>query len=104
VFHDRKHHTIKTQKLFSAVKKAIDEWNPYLLLPDAPEDEFDIESCMIALRINENSSVEEITAVVSSVFSKQFEPEYFQAKDCVEVAQAIKSNIKNFVENKYFQY
>jgi len=79
--------------MFSAVKKAIDEWNPYSLLPYAPEDEFDIESKMIASRITKDSSELEIAGIVSDVFSQLFEPEYFQVDSCMEVARAIKSSI-----------
>ena len=33
--------------MFDIVKKAIDEFNPYGLLPEAPNDEFDIQECII---------------------------------------------------------
>ena len=94
---NRKFEIIKAQKLFSAVKEAIDKWNPYSLLPDSPEDEFDGESRMIASRISENSTVEEIMAVVSIVFSEMFEPEYFKVGNCREVAETIKNNIEKIV-------
>ena len=79
--------------MFIAVKRAIDEWNPYSLLPDSPKDEFDIESKMIASKITQNSSELEIAHIVSAVFSKMFEPECFQVDDCMEVARAIRDNI-----------
>ena len=79
--------------MFIAVKKAIDEWNPYSLLPAAPKDEFDLENKMIASRISKNSSELEIAYIVSAVFSEMFD-EFFQVSDCMEVARAIGDNIK----------
>ena len=81
--------------LFTAIKDAVDEWNPYSLLPDAPADEFDGESRMILGRINKNSTAEEIAVIVSDVFSKQFEPRYFQREACLDVAKTIEFNLKN---------
>jgi hypothetical protein len=39
-------------KIFCAVKKAVDEWNPYSLLPLSPDDEFDVESKMISTALH----------------------------------------------------
>ena len=86
---------MQNYRLFVAIKSAIDEWNPYSLLPGAPADEFDGESRMILARIKENSDVDEITSIVSDVFSKQFEPEDFYKEACLDVAKAIRLNIEN---------
>ena len=87
-------------KIFCAVKKAVDEWNPYSLLPLSPDDEFDVESEMISSMLNENSGETEIAQAVSQVFSKMFEPELFKIDDCVGVAQAIKNNIEEFCKSR----
>ncbi|MCL2885002.1 MAG: YugE family protein [Oscillospiraceae bacterium] len=67
----------EANRKFSAVKKAIDEWDPYGLLPFAPKDEYDSESSMVAGRITDFENVMEMAGIVSDVFSKQFEKEKF---------------------------
>lgn len=84
---------LKLQYLLSAIKTAIDEWNPYGLLPDAPNDEFDGESRMIAAEIKYDDTVDKIAEVVSKIFSQQFEPQYFHVEDCHDVAAKIRLNI-----------
>lgn len=79
--------------LLSAIKSAIDEWNPYDLLPDAPSDEFDGESRMIAAEIKYDDTVDKIAEVVSKIFSQQFEPQFFRVEDCHDVAAKIRLNI-----------
>ena len=80
---------------FEAVKSAIDEWNPYSLLPQAPSDEFDSESRMVWKQIEIDSSIDEIATVVSNVFSEMFEPQYFHKEACLDVAKSIKTNLEN---------
>jgi len=80
--------------MFKIVKNAIDEFNPYGLLPGAPDDEFDGESREIAGRINVNSTVEEITEIISKVFLKAFDEE-FDLEDCRILAEKIYTSIKN---------
>ena len=82
-------------KIFPIVKKVIDEWNPYCLLPEAPDDEFDGESLRVAERISAESSIESIAKTLSDVFSNAFEPESFGYEDCYPVAQKIKEAIEN---------
>jgi hypothetical protein len=79
-------------KMFKIVKKAVDEFNPFCLLPDAPDDEFDSESRDIAGRINVNSTVEEIASIISSVFSRSFD-EIFELKYCMKTAEKIHHSI-----------
>lgn len=74
--------------MFKIVKKVIDEFNPYDLLPEAPSDEFDSESREIAEKVNDNSTVEEIAEIISKVFSKAFD-EKFELKDCIVAAEKI---------------
>ena len=78
---------------FLAVKTAIDSWNPYGLLPDAPDDEFDGESLMVASRIKGFGNVMDIAKIVSDVFTTQFEEKYFQVVDCIDVAETIYRNL-----------
>ncbi len=80
--------------IYEAVKKEIDWWNPYCLLPDAPPDEFDSESEEITRGISDSSSVEEIAAEVSKVFSDAFEPRYFTVEACMDVANMIKAELE----------
>lgn len=80
-------------KYFFEVKKCIDEWNPYGLLPDAPENEFDGESEMIAEEIYDGISIKELAGVISEVFSMEFEPDYFQEEQCMDIAETIYNEI-----------
>ena len=64
-----------------------------ILESGCPEDEFDIESLMIRKRISLDSSVEEINNAVSEVFSEQFEPQYFQPYQCINVSLDIYKQI-----------
>ena len=81
--------------LLSAIKLAIDEWNPYDLLPCAPSDEFDEESRMIAAKIKVDDTVDTIAEIVSDIFSRQFDPQDFLVEDCQDVAANIRLNIDN---------
>lgn len=74
--------------MFNIVKTAIDEFNPFELLPEAPNDEFDGESREIAGRIKINGSVGEVAEIISIVFSKAFD-EKFELKDCMATAEKI---------------
>lgn len=80
--------------MFEIVKKAIDEFNPFDLLPEAPNDEFDSESRKIAGKININSTVEEIAWIISDVFSKSFD-EIFELRYCMSPAERIYKAMKN---------
>lgn len=80
-------------KIFEIVKKAIDEFNPYSLLPEAPNDEFDSESREISTRINVDSTIEEIAEIISEVFSEEFY-DNFEVKSCMETAEKIYKLIK----------
>ncbi|QLY81817.1 hypothetical protein [Clostridium intestinale] len=80
--------------MFEIVKKAIDEFNLYGLLPGAPSDEFDSESRKILGRITINSTVEEIAQVTCDVFSKSFN-ENFKLTDFKITAEKIYNSIKD---------
>lgn len=79
--------------IYKAVKKEINQWNPYQLLSDAPNDEFSGEIEEIARLIKENPSTEEIAAVVSKVFSEAFGSRYFTTAKCKDVAAGIRAAI-----------
>jgi len=58
---------------FSIIKKHIDQMDCYGLLgSDAPADEFDIESQIIADAIIESSTIQEIATIIAGVFNRQF--------------------------------
>lgn len=72
--------------MFEIVKKAIDEFNPFALLPDAPNDEFDRETREIAGQITYNSTVEEIAGIIAKMFLEAFD-EKFEMKECMATAE-----------------
>lgn len=76
--------------IYEIVKKEIDTWNPYCLLPEAPHDEFDSESKRVARQLRYDSSVEKVAKTVSKVFSCAFEPQDFTLDACMDVAVKIK--------------
>jgi len=75
--------------IFPTVKSAIDNWNPFGLLPYAPDDEFDRESREIANQIDNYMNVSDVANIVSKVFSRHFFEEGFVVEDCMDVAKAI---------------
>lgn len=85
-------------ELINKIKIAIDEWNPYSLLPCASEDEFLSETKKVADRISNENKVDEIAQVVSEVFTKSFSDEVkFSKENCMEVSKKIKDfiNVSN---------
>lgn len=80
--------------MFNIVKKAIDEFNPLGLLPDAPSNEFDIESRKIAGQLNVDNTPEEIAEIISEVLSRSFDTK-FELKECMMIAEKIHKSIKN---------
>ena len=85
-------------RLCRIIKECIDEWDPYdLLRIGCPKDEFDLESRMIAGKINAYSSEKQINEAVSAVFSYMFEPERFAPEKCADVSR----NIFNAINGKY---
>ena len=76
--------------IYNAVKREIDRWNPYGLLPEALNDEFELESEKVASRIRDGSTVDEIARTVSKVFSDAFGTQYFEVDACRNVAEKIK--------------
>lgn len=80
--------------MFNIVKKAIDEFNPFGLLPDAPDDEFDSESREIAEKIKIDNTVEEIAEIISMVLLRSFSIK-FEIPDCMETADKIHKSMNS---------
>lgn len=77
---------------FEIVKDAIDEMNPYCLLPDAPGDEFDGESHEIANGITSLVSAREISRIISRVLTRSFGEE-FSPEECMPTAGRIDNDL-----------
>ena len=60
------------------------------MLPDAPHDEFNMESEDISRIISFDSSIEQIAKAISKVFSRSFGVTGFMLEDCMEVAKNIR--------------
>ncbi len=85
----------KREQIFRVVKQCVDEWNPYQLLPEAPNDEFDRESRAVASKLELSHSTKEIAKIVSTVFCSAFESKSFPQEHCMEVAEKIMQGMKN---------
>ena len=87
------------ERVFTVVKPVIDEWNPYGLLPDTPNDEFDSESRRITEMIKnryKTISANELASVVSAVFVRAFgSGEGFEQEHCTVVAAKLKAALEN---------
>jgi len=79
----------KVKTKFMIIKQVIDSWNPYELLPYAPNDEFDSEIRMITDGIRDTDNVMDIAKIVSDVFTSQFGEECFCVVNCFDVAKTI---------------
>lgn len=86
--------------IFKIVKKEIDKWNPYGLLPDCPQDEFDGESMRIAMDMTWDHTVDQIAKCISDEFTFSFEDsDMFSFKSCIQIAENIKDNMDYFIKN-----
>lgn len=83
--------------LYEAVKAIINEWDPHGLLTCccAPTDEFEAEAAMIAVRIEPNMNVRQISAVISEVFNVQFADGAITERKCRAPARRILRSIKD---------
>lgn len=86
-------------QIYRIVKAEIDKWNPYNLLPNAPHDEFNLESEEVARHIRFDSTVDQIARAVSKVFSGSFEAAGFMPEDCMDVAGEIKKALQERIED-----
>lgn len=86
--------------IFKIVKKEIDKWNPYGLLTDCSNDEFDSESESIAMHIDWNSVTDKIAKTISDEFTLSFgDFDMFSFKSCVSVAENIRESMDYFIKN-----
>lgn len=92
---DNKELLEKYNRTFMYVKTAVNEWNPYGLLPHAGQDEFHVEIRMIINRINDNTSVDELAQIISSVFIEQFNDKSFTVNNCYNTAKRIIALLHN---------
>jgi hypothetical protein len=83
------------ERVFAVIKPVIDEWNPYGLLPGAPDDEFDSESRQITERIFEQYktiSVVALTSIIATIFTVAFGVgEGFDEAYCKPVAEKLRT-------------
>ena len=77
--------------MYHTVKKVIDGLDLYgFFKMGAPSDEYDSESREISLRINVDSSADEIAFIISDVFTKSFSQDW--PPECfIEGARKIKA-------------
>lgn len=85
---------VKSLTLCKQVKKAIDAFDPFVLMPGhedgAPDDEYDPLSRRITDEIEVDMFVEEIAEVIRDEFFYSFDEE-FSLKHCMKPAQMIYS-------------
>lgn len=76
--------------LGAKVKAAIDSFDPYCVFPndDGPYDEYDRESMIIASKIKEDMTEEEIAVIIANVYTRWFNKTYHM-EDCLYPAREI---------------
>ena len=64
---------MKDSRLFNSVKEQVDKFDAYALLEGGcPDDEFDIESALIAGRIFKGMGAAKIAEIMADVMNSQF--------------------------------
>ena len=88
--------------IYEAVKTIIDEWYPHGLVSCccASVHEFGAEAAMIAVRIEPNMNVRQISAVISDVFNTQFPDKILAERKCRAPARRILRSIKELKGGK----
>ncbi len=88
---------MKDSRLFNSVKEQVDKFDAYALLEGGcPDDEFDIESALIAGRIFKGMGVAKIAEIMADVMNSQFgntadpDDRPFNAEEFSDAAQKIK--------------
>lgn len=82
------------ERLFSIVKKHIDEADPAGLLCFAPEDEYDSESAEISLRMSADMNAVQLSELIAEIFSRTFHPAMtFSAEQFLHYAENILHDI-----------
>ena len=78
------------QKAFAVVREAINRWDPYSLIGGgSPLDEWESEVASVVSQIPRIRSPMDVAHVVSRVFSRSLEPEYFAPEACTKVGADI---------------
>lgn len=84
------------EQLFAIVGGVIRRWDPYgLLAGGAPSEEFDHEIALVVARVSQIRTEADSTAVLSAVFSDQFEPDDFSPDKCATVGRQLYTELKN---------
>jgi hypothetical protein len=86
----------RSSRIFRTIKGIINNWDPYdLLSAGASDDEYEPEIEEIIFRMKNENTLNEITNIVSDVFSKSFnDPIHFSIENCAGVAEIIKNNVR----------
>ncbi len=75
-------------RMKNLVRQVIHKWNPYGLLPHAPDDEFDSEITKAIEALQQASTLEEFAGSIQKIFSESF-GESFKYEECLAVATQI---------------
>ncbi|WP_161783530.1 DUF1871 family protein [Paenibacillus tyrfis] len=70
------------------IRQVIHEWNPYGLLPCAPDNEFDSEIEKVTKSLQQVNTLEELARSIQEIFSLSF-GEPFKYERCLSVADQI---------------
>jgi len=80
--------------LWSAVKQALDSWNPYGISVAEGEDDYDYDSAIISCSMSGYETAEEICSLLVYAFNRHgFRP--FTQEECLPVAEAIHTALQN---------
>ncbi|MGO4543110.1 DUF1871 family protein [Paenibacillus sp. 2TAB19] len=86
--------TMIDDNIKTVVTEAINSWNPYGLLPHAPDDEFESEIKKVIESIGDATYINELGHRIQVIFEKSF-GEPFKIENCIEVARQIWSKAKS---------
>ncbi|MCP1312221.1 DUF1871 family protein [Paenibacillus tyrfis] len=75
-------------RMKNLVRQVIHEWNPYGLLPHAPDNEFDSEIEKVTESLQQVNTLEELARSIQEIFSLSF-GESFKYERCLSVANQI---------------
>jgi hypothetical protein len=83
------------ENLLSEIRQIIRDWDPYSLIREgAPDNEFDGEVSRLAVWTNQMKTSEDAIRFVSEVFSKSFEPKYFDLISCKNVGMKLFNRLR----------
>ena len=85
---------MKDDNIKSVVREVINSWNPYGLLPHAPDNEFESEIEEVAESIKDANCIDDLGHSIQMIFERSFgEPFIFES--CLKVADQIWSKTKS---------